>query len=134
MGTKKIMIVEDETISLALMRRLLETEGYTVVSTQDGSAAVSLAMRERPDLIILDLGLPGSDPFSPTFDGFIIIDWLHRMAAGVKTPIIVITAQTGANVRQRALEAGATAFFAKPPHRDEVLSAIRTALGEDSIV
>jgi DNA-binding response OmpR family regulator len=134
MGAKKIMIVEDETISLALMRKFLETEGYTVVSTQDGSAAVSLAMRERPDLIILDLGLPGSDPFSPTFDGFIIMDWLHRMASDVKTPIIVITAQTGAHIRQRALEAGATAFFEKPANRDDILSAIRITLGEDAIV
>lgn len=130
MGTKKIMIVEDEKISLALMQKFLVEQGYAVVSTQDGSTAVSLAMKEKPDLIILDLGLPGMDPFSPSFDGFIIIDWLHRMAADVKIPIIVVTAQTGAHVQQRALEAGAAAFFEKPAKRDQVLAAIRIALGE----
>jgi CheY-like chemotaxis protein len=134
MGTKKIMIVEDETISLALMRKLLEAEGYCVVSTQDGSAAVSLAMRERPDLIMLDLGLPGTDPFSPNFDGFIFMDWLHRMDSDFKAPVIVVTAQTGTQVRQRALQAGAFAVFEKPANRDQILEAIRIALGEDSIV
>jgi putative two-component system response regulator len=130
MAHQKIMVVEDESISLALMQRFLVDQGYTVVSTQDGSTAVSLAMKEKPDLIILDLGLPGTDPFSPQFDGFIVIDWLHRMATDAKIPIIVITAQTGAQVRQRALDAGAVAFFEKPANRNEVLSAIRAALGE----
>lgn len=134
MGAKKIMVVEDETISLALMRKLLEAEGYRVVSTQDGSAAVSLAMLERPDLIILDLGLPGTDPFSPNFDGFIIMDWLHRMDSAFKAPVIVVTAQTGTQVRQRALQAGAFAVFEKPANRDQILETIRIALGEDSIV
>jgi FixJ family two-component response regulator len=52
------------------------------------------------------------------------------MATDAKIPIIVITAQTGAQVRQRALDAGAVAFFEKPANRNEVLSAIRAALGE----
>jgi CheY-like chemotaxis protein len=134
MSAKKIMVVEDETISLALMRRLLESEGYQVVSTQDGSAAVSLAMKEKPDLIILDLSLPGTDPFSPNFDGFIIMDWLHRMDADFRAPVIVVTAQTGPDVRHRALQAGAIAVFEKPTNRTDVLAAIRIALGEDSIV
>ncbi len=130
MGLRKIMVVEDESISLVLMERFLVAQGYSVVTTQDGSTAVSLAMKEKPDLIILDLGLPGADPFGPQFDGFIFIDWLHRMAAETKPPIIVITAQTGAAVRKRALEAGAAAFFEKPANRNEVLAAIRNALGE----
>jgi putative two-component system response regulator len=131
MSSKKIMVVEDEAISLTLMQRFLVDQGYSVVSTRDGSTAVSLAMKEKPDLIILDLGLPGTDPFSPSFDGFIIIDWLHRMAADVKTPIIVVTAQTGDQVRHRVLAAGAAAFFEKPANRNELLSAIRQALGEE---
>lgn len=134
MAAKKIMVVEDETISLALMRKLLESEGYLVVSTQDGSTAVSLAMKEKPDLIILDLVLPGTDPFSPNFDGFIVMDWLHRMDADFRVPVIVVTAQTGPDVRNRALRAGAIAVFEKPADRTEVLGAIRFALGEDSIV
>jgi CheY-like chemotaxis protein len=129
MAQKKIMVVEDEAISLALMKNFLVEEGYVVVATQDGSAAVSLAMKEKPDLIILDLGLPGMDPFSPSFDGFIIIDWLHRMAADTRIPIIVITAQSGEAVRQRVLNAGAIAFFEKPANRNDVLSVIRNALG-----
>jgi FixJ family two-component response regulator len=52
------------------------------------------------------------------------------MASDVKIPIIVVTAQTGAQVRQRAIEAGATAFFEKPARRDQILTAIRLALSE----
>ena len=130
MPAKKIMIVEDETVTLAIMRKFLLDQGYAVVSTQDGSAAVTLALNEQPDVIILDLGLPGMDPFSPSFDGFIIIDWLRRMASNVKIPIIVITAQTDSRVRHRALEAGANAFFQKPADHTEVLAAIRAAIGE----
>ena len=87
MGLRKIMVVEDESISLVLMERFLVAQGYSVVTTQDGSTAGKPpAMKEKPDLIILDLGLPGADPFGPQFDGFIFIDWLHRMAAETRAP------------------------------------------------
>lgn len=129
MSRKKIMIVEDETITLALTRKFLLDAGYEVVATQDGGAAVSLAMAESPDLVLLDLGLPAADPFSgPHFDGFTIIDWFHRMLKELKTPIIVVTAQTGPEVRQRVLEAGAVAYFSKPVDKEKLLREIRIAL------
>jgi two-component system, OmpR family, KDP operon response regulator KdpE len=128
-GRKKIMIVEDETITLALTRKFLVEAGYEVVSTQDGGAAVSLAMAESPDLILLDLGLSAADPFTgPHFDGFIIMDWLHRMIKELKAPIIVVTAQTGPEIRRRVLDAGAAAFFSKPVNKGKLLTAIRIAL------
>ena len=61
---KKILLVEDETITLALTRKMLMEAGYEVVATQDGGAAVSLAMAEKPDLMVLDLQLPAADPFT----------------------------------------------------------------------
>lgn len=126
---KKILIVEDETITLALTRKLLEEAGYAVAATQDGSAAVSMAMTEKPDLILLDLGLPAADPFTgPHFDGFIIMDWLHRMMKELNIPVIVVTAQTAPEVRQKVLDAGAVAFFSKPADSKKLLTAILIAL------
>jgi CheY-like chemotaxis protein len=126
---RKILIVEDEKITLALTRRLLTEAGYHVVATEDGSAAVSLAMTEKPDLILLDLGLPPSDPFSGSnFDGFTIMDWMHRMMKDLQIPIIVVTSQTAPEVRAKALEAGAVAFLSKPADKQKLLAAIEIAL------
>jgi DNA-binding response OmpR family regulator len=129
LDSKKILLVEDEEITLALTRKILIESGYSVVSTQDGGSAVSLAMAEKPDLILLDLGLPAADPFTgPHFDGFIIMDWMHRMMKELDIPIIVVTSQTGAEVRAKVLEAGAVAFFTKPADTRKLLAAIHIAL------
>jgi CheY-like chemotaxis protein len=126
---KKILLVEDETITLALTRKMLIEAGYEVVATQDGGAAVSLAMAEKPDLMVLDLQLPAADPFTgPHFDGFIIMDWMHRMLKELDIPIIVVTSQTGVEVRSKVMEAGAVAFMTKPVDKGKLLTAIEIAL------
>jgi CheY-like chemotaxis protein len=126
---KKILIVEDEMITLTLTRKILVEAGYEVVATQDGGSAVSLAMAEHPNLILLDLGLPATDPFSGThFDGFIIIDWMHRMMKELSIPIIVVTSQVDPEVRAKVLDAGAVAFFTKPADSKKLLTAIQIAL------
>jgi CheY-like chemotaxis protein len=131
LARKKILIVEDEVITLALTRKLLIDAGYEVVSTEDGGSAVSRAMAEKPDLILLDLGFPASDPFSGThFDGFTIMDWMHRMLKELHIPIIVVTSQTGPEVRAKVLNAGAVAFFTKPAETRKLLAAIQIALAQ----
>jgi two-component system KDP operon response regulator KdpE len=127
---KKILVVEDESISLRAIGQLLQSSGYTVVTAADGSAAVTLAVTESPDLIVLDLGLPTNDPFGPQWDGFGVMDWLNRMRTNSPIPVIVLTSMDPADAQQRALEAGAVAFFQKPATHEELLAAIRIALGE----
>jgi CheY-like chemotaxis protein len=87
-------------------------------------------MSQSPDLIILDLGLASADPFAQQWDGFVVMDWLKRMASEKRIPVIVLTASDPATSQQRALEAGATAFFQKPADEDQLVAAIKTALGE----
>jgi CheY-like chemotaxis protein len=129
MARKKIMVVEDETITLALTQRLLEQNGYDVVSTREGSNAVSLALAEQPDLILLDLSLGSPDPFGgASLDGFGVLDWLHRMMKEVDVPVIVVTGNTDPNIRERVLEAGAVAYIQKPVEKKRILTAIRIAL------
>jgi len=128
---KKILVVEDETISLRAIGQLLESNGYAVVSAADGATAVNLAVTESPDLVILDLGLATNDPFGPQWDGFGVMDWLNRMRTSTRIPVIILTSMDPTNTQERALEAGAVAFFQKPANQDELLAAIRIALGEN---
>ena len=126
MTTKKILIVDDDVDLLRGLTIRLKANGYEVVSATDAIFAVSVAMEERPDLIILDLGLPGGD-------GYLIMDRLNKIPSTIGTPIIVLSARDVASNKERAMKAGARAFFQKPADNDELLSAIRKALGEFAV-
>jgi two-component system KDP operon response regulator KdpE len=124
MITKKILIVDDDEYLLLGLAAKLKASGYAVVSAVDAVAAVAVARREVPDLIILDLGLPAGD-------GLLVLERLRALTDLVATPVIVLSARDPANNEQRALKAGAVAFFQKPPDSREFLTAIRRALGEE---
>jgi len=81
---KKVLIVEDEVFAQKAIRNVLESHGYTALTASDGATAVSIAMSQTPDLIILDLNLPSADPFTQQWDGFVIMDWLKRMRRAKK--------------------------------------------------
>jgi DNA-binding response OmpR family regulator len=120
---KKILIIDDDEHLLLGLTARLKTNGYAVVSAGDAVAAISTARKEAPDLIILDLGLPAGD-------GFLVLDRMRALPDLVAIPIIVLSARDPANNKKRALDAGAAAYFQKPPENHEFLMAIRRALGE----
>ena len=133
MSDKKILVVEDDKPSAIVLTHKLKGSGYTVVNAPDGATAVHLVGTEHPDLILLDLGLPAQDPFSgPNWDGFGVIDWLHRSRPTEPIPIIVVTAWDPIKAKKRSLDAGAIAYFQKPVQYDELLATIKQALGESS--
>jgi DNA-binding response OmpR family regulator len=124
MSAKKILIVDDDEHLLLGLAAKLKANGYAVVSAMDGVAAVAVARKEAPDLIILDLGLPAGD-------GFLVLERLRAMTDLVATPVIVLSARDPAINKQRALKpGGAVAYFQKPPDNRELLAEIRRALGE----
>jgi two-component system KDP operon response regulator KdpE len=102
---------------------LLKAKGYEVVFAADGLSSVSVARKEQPDAIILDLGLPAGD-------GYDVMKRLRAMIPLAQIPIIVLTAKDAATNRDRALEAGASYFLEKPFENQELLVRIREALGE----
>ena len=121
MTNRKILLVDDDKDLLRGMGLSLRACGYDVVSAQDAVTAVSTARNTKPDLIVLDIGLPGGD-------GFVVMERLSRLPNFI--PVIVVSArETGPN-RQRALDAGATAFFQKPVDRAAFMSSVREALGQ----
>jgi DNA-binding response OmpR family regulator len=131
MNEKKILIVEDDAISLQYLTRFLTEHGYAVIRSSDGPTAVSLAATQQPDLILLDLGLPSPNPTNcPSFDGFKVLDWLPRILKDKRIPVIVLTAQEPSVAKELALKAGATAYLQKPADSKKLLDAIRIALND----
>jgi CheY-like chemotaxis protein len=131
---RKILVVDDNPVIVKTLAFKLKTKGYDVCTALDGAAAVSAVRKERPDLILLDISFPpdvghgGGVPW----DGFLIMDWLHRMDEAKNTPIIVITGGDPAQYEKRSLAAGAAAFFHKPLDHDGLINVICRTLGECS--
>jgi DNA-binding response OmpR family regulator len=119
----KILIIDDDDHLLLGLTARLKTNGYAVVWASDAVTAISVARDEAPDLIILDLGLPAGN-------GFLVLDRMKALSDLVAIPVIVLSARDPANNKRKALDAGAAAYFQKPPDNHEFLMAIRRALGE----
>ena len=123
MSGKKILIVDDDPHLLLGLTAKLKANGYKVMCATDALSAITVARKEAPDLVILDLGLPAGD-------GFLVLERMRRLADLVATPVIVLSARDPADNKKRALDAGAVAFFQKPPDNHEFLTAVRQAVGE----
>ena len=119
MTDKKILLVDDDTDLLRGMAFTLRASGYQVVNAQDALTAVSTARDTHPDLIVLDIGLPGGD-------GFQVMERLKDLM--ILTPVIVVSAKESGPNRKRALQAGAQAFFQKPVDRVQFMFAVRRVL------
>ena len=122
---KKILVVDDERdIVKALMIRL-KTQGYDVVTAFDGAQGVFMAHKEKPDLIILDIRMPAGD-------GFSVAAKLRESTPTLDIPIIFLTGSPERTSEERALEVGARFYIKKPYDPEELLDAVRRALGTES--
>ena len=117
----KILIVEDDKDMVHAMGVRLRAHGYDLVVAGDAISAVSVARKEKPDLILLDLGLPAGD-------GFIVMQRLKSLLELLLVPVIVVSARDPKINEPLALRAGAYAFFQKPYEATELLAAIQSAL------
>ena len=121
MPRPKILVVDDDPDLLRALRLRLRANNYDVATASDGYAAIVSAQKEHPALIILDLGLPVGD-------GFLVLDRLQNLDTVAGIPVIVLSARDPQSNEQRALKAGAAAFFQKPVDNDELMNAIRLNL------
>jgi len=119
---KKILLVDDDKDLLYGMKVWLRANGYHVFFAADAMSAITTAQAERPDLILLDIGLPGGD-------GYLIMARLRSLMPLAHIPILVITARDAMTHEKKALEAGAEGFFQKPFDNRLLLAAIQKALG-----
>jgi CheY-like chemotaxis protein len=116
-------MVEDETVNRDLFRRRLERKGHAVIPAENGLTAVALARSEKPDLIIMDLGLPDIDGWEAT----------RRIKADAESaaiPIIVLSAHAGTDAREKAFAAGCEEFETKPVNWEVLFRKIDEALAK----
>ena len=115
----RILVVEDELPMRTVLRDCLERKGYRVLLAADGESALEKALREKPDLILLDIMMP-------KLDGFAVCAELRRLANAV--PILFLTAKGKVEDRVIGLDAGADDYLVKPFSRDELLARVRALL------
>ena len=121
MSKQKILVVDDDPDLVRALRLRLRANNYDITTASDGYSAVASAQKDRPDLIVLDLGLPAGD-------GFVVLDRLQNIDALAGVPVIVLSARDPQGNEERALKAGAAAFFQKPADNEELLNVIRVSL------
>src|SRR5215813_11126393 len=118
---KKVLIVEDETDLVKLLKYNLEKEGFKVNYATDGTVALAEARRDPPDLVILDLMLPG-------LDGLEVCRQLRRNEKFVRTPVLILSARSEEADRVVGLELGADDYVTKPFSTREVIARVRALL------
>jgi CheY-like chemotaxis protein len=129
---RTILVVDDNNVVLKAFELKLKALGFKVLTATDGSGAVSTARQDRPDLIVLDINFPPEvSSTGLQWDGFNIMEWMRRFREVAEIPVIVITSGDPAKYKNRAMAAGASAFFQKPINHEEFLIAVRRILGEN---
>lgn len=118
MVKSKILVVEDDPAISNLIRTTLETQNYQYHTAKTGSSALMDAISYRPDVIILDLGLPDMDG----------VEIIEKVRGWTNTPIIVVSARSEDQDKVEALDAGADDYLTKPFSIDELLARLRVAL------
>lgn len=120
----KILVVDDEESLVELLRTNLERDGYEVISASDGMAAIELAERQKPDLILLDWMMPKMDGF----------EVCKRLRPKTTAPIIMVTAKGEEIDKVLGLEMGADDYITKPFSPREVLARVRARLRRNTYV
>jgi len=133
-SARKILVVDDDEVILKTLSITLSSNGYYVYLASDGPEAVRVVSRERPDLILLDLVFPvdAANVGGALQDGFFIMQWLRRMGEAADIPIIIMSGDNSTREKQRALDAGAVAFFTKPIDNAALLATIAKVLGGEA--
>jgi CheY-like chemotaxis protein len=126
-----ILLVDDDSETLDSTAQFLRGHGYEVLKAKNGPAAISCIISQQPQLVCLDLGLPSPDPEKcPVFDGYKVLDWINRMQAEKRIPVVLLTATAASVGKARALELGACAYLEKPIATEKLLTTIQIALDE----
>ena len=118
-----IMVVDDSEDMCSLLEQILESAGYRTIVAQEGQTALTQARLHHPDLILMDLSLPG-------MSGWEVVEHLRKMSEFASTPIIAVTAHVTKYEQERARDAGCSAHIGKPFDPGTLRESIAYLLGE----
>jgi len=120
-GWDRVLVIDDDADIGRVLRRILETAGYEVVLSEDGLRGLAAAQRQQPDVIVLDLMMP-------VMDGYEVLTQLRGDPRTTNISVVVLSALTQADCRDRALQMGATAYLTKPFVAEELFEAVSAGI------
>jgi len=123
LNPRRVLIVDDDKVVHTYLKALLEKEGFKVFSALDAMQAPMMARQVKPDLIVLDIGLPAGD-------GYAVHGRIRSMSWTLSIPILVYTSRAKDEVLQHLPESGDLAYLSKPASGPDFLAAIHKLLGE----
>lgn len=123
-GQQTILLVDDEPRSIKLMQIVLGHAGYRVLAARNADDGLEILHRERPDLVMVDLLMPGTD-------GISFCRQARQRPGHDRLKLVLFTAMDGADTRQRGLQAGADEVLVKPFDREELLCRLERMLASD---
>lgn len=118
---KRILVVEDNDTNLYLIRFMLKKSGYEVIEARDGASGVELAVKEKPDLVIMDIQLPDINGLEAT-------KRIRASETGSDVSIVALTSYAMTGDRRKALDAGCTGYIEKPINPETFIAEIEKYL------
>jgi DNA-binding response OmpR family regulator len=122
----KVLVIDDDPELRALMTTFLTAKGFEVSSAKNGAEGLAQAQADQPDLIALDLIMPG-------MDGFAVLQQLREDPVFRDVPIMVLSAMTTSDAHNKAIDAGVRTFVAKPFDYREIVFKIRTLIASNNL-
>jgi two-component system cell cycle response regulator DivK len=118
---RKILYIEDNEQNLYLVTFILEKHGHEVIAARDGKEGIESAKQQKPELILLDIQLPG-------MDGYMVARTLRTISALKETPIVALTSYAMMGDREKAIESGCTGYIEKPINPDTFMTQVEQYL------
>jgi two-component system, cell cycle response regulator DivK len=123
---KKVLVIEDNKNNQYLLRFILRQNGYTVIEANSGIEGIGLALKDDPDLILMDIQLPDVDGLEAT-------KRIRASKVDRKIPIIALTSYAMTGDKQLALDAGCTGYISKPINPDTFINEIQTYFSDKNV-